>query len=113
MNLRERISQAQDIKVEAVDVPEWGVTVYVSTFNGHERATLMELREKCLKAGRISDLAAHLAVFGCCEANGQRMFTESDFDFLQTKSATALDRIAEVALRLNGLLPEAKDKAKN
>ena len=37
MNLRETILAAQDSKRISVDVPEWGVTVYLRTLSGTER----------------------------------------------------------------------------
>ena len=37
MNLRESIIAANDLKRESVEVPEWGVTVYVRTMTGEER----------------------------------------------------------------------------
>lgn len=43
---------------------------------------------------------------------GVLLFEESDRDALMGKSAAALDRIAEVAMRLSGMDKEAVDEAK-
>lgn len=109
--LREQILQCTDRKVQAVEVPEWNGTVYVRTFTGSDRAKLMQLHKK--NADNPAELNTHLVVMACSDELGNPIFTEADFDQLNGKAASAIDRVAVAALKLNGLDSDSIQDAKN
>lgn len=101
---REAILGAIDLVVEKVSVPEWGGCVHVRVMTGRERdafETSMPSSED--KAVRYQDMRARLVALAICDASGQRLFDLSDIEALTKKSASALDRVFEVAARLNHL----------
>lgn len=107
---REAILAAQDMKREYVDVPEWGGGVYVSTTSA--RAGL-EILYREIKEGEdpaVTGLGILLARTITDEA-GVTIFKEDDIPALLARSKAAVDRLVEVALRLNNLGPKAAEDA--
>lgn len=98
---RDQILAVNDLKpfVEAVDVPEWGGTVYVRVMTGGERDAF----EGKFTRDKHNNLRAFLAVCTVCDANGVSLFKSEDVAALGEKSSAALDRVFDVALRLNRL----------
>lgn len=103
---RDQILAIQDIEIEEVQVPEWGGSVYVRGLSGAER----DLFEKSIVTQRgkatavdMANIRAKLAALSVCDAEGKRLFTERDAKALGEKSASALQRIFEVARRLSGI----------
>lgn len=107
---RDQILAASDLKSEAVEVPEWGGTVYVRAMSGTERdaweVSMLEVHEngKGLKARPVlTDLRAKLCARCIADEAGNRLFTDADVEVLGQKSAAALDRVYGVAQRLNAI----------
>ena len=112
---RKAILGANDLPSEKVNVPEWGGEVYVRSMNAMER----ELYEQSIAIGEGDDrkldfghLRTRLLLFTVTDDQGKRLFEEGDVEALASKSARAINRIAEVAQRLNGIGVEALDAAK-
>ena len=108
---REQILQADDLKTEDVQVPEWGGAVRVRALSGDQRdayeAAILIDRDDG-KGGTTVDvrrerLRATLASMSIVDEAGQPMFTEQDIAALGKKSARALARVVEAAQRLSGL----------
>ncbi len=97
MNLRDSILDKNDLPREAVAIPEWGETVHVRTMSARERDAFETDHAKVGAA----NLRARLAVFTVCHEAGELVFDAADADALGAKSCAALDRIAQVALKLN------------
>lgn len=96
-------------KWERVDVPEWGGHVNVRVMSATERDYLGE-RFAESKVGLRAVIAAMLV----CDDNGVDMFTDADIVALGKVSGAALDRVLNVAQRLNGLTQESiEDAEKN
>lgn len=104
------IASRQDArKWERVDVPEWGGHVNVRVMTGNER-DMLEVRFKDNRIGARAFIAAML----CCDDAGEDLFSNVDIPMLEKKSAAALDRIFDVALRLNLMTDSAvADAEKN
>lgn len=105
MLTRDQILNAQDIKTETVDVPEWGGTVIVKAMDGLERDRFeMSLRDG---AENIRGKMALVTVVG---EDGKPMFTAGDLDTLGKKSGAALGRVYDVASRLAGFTKDEQEK---
>lgn len=111
MSLRDQILATDDIQSELLDVPEWDVTVEVRGMNGADRARIIE---RASSEGGIGagSMYAETVVMSCYDPEtGERVFGDGDLDALMGKSASAIDRIAIVAMRLSGMDQEAQDEA--
>lgn len=104
--LRDQILAADDLKVIAVDVPEWGCTVHVRTMSGGERDAFEERQQR----DPFKDIRARLAVLTVCDEEGNLLFTDADIPALTKKSAAALDRIFAAATKLNKFSKEDLDE---
>ena len=106
---KQAILSAQDLKTEDVAVPEWGGDVRVRTLTGTERDAFES--GLVAKDGQrdLANLRARLLSLAIVDENGARLFSETDTALLGGKSAAALDRLFEVAQRLNGIGPVAQD----
>lgn len=104
---REQILGADDRKTEDVPVPEWGGTVRVRALSGTERdayeAGIVEVRGDGSRKFTLANARARLASLSVCGEDGERLFTDADIKELGEKSAAALERVFDVALRLSGL----------
>lgn len=110
---RDAILSAQDIKRELVSVPEWGGDVYVRALTGAERdsfeASVVEQRGK-KQIFHTQDIRAKLVARAVVDESGNRIFTDTDVKALTQKSASALQRLFEVAQRLSGITEDAVDE---
>ncbi len=105
---------AEDLKHEDVLVAAWGGTVRVRMMTGAERDEFRAAIANDDGKPAPGKVSAALLVSTCVDENGARLFSADDMDALQEKSAPALDVLAEVAMRLNGLGGAAvSDAAKN
>ena len=113
MDIRSQILQAEDLPTESVEVPEWSATVYVRSMSARDRdlfeSQMMDLAEK---GRRMENFRARLAVFCCVDEDGKRIFRDGDIAALGEKSGRALDRVFEVASRLNKMTEEAIEEEK-
>ncbi len=109
------IRKINDIKVEQVDVPEWGGYVKVRAMTGFERDQFDMLMTSTGDDGKVKfqihNLRLHMVVACCVDDDGNQLFDESDRAWLMEKSAGALERVASVAMRLSGMMPDSKGKA--
>lgn len=90
-----------DLKIEVVDVPEWGGSVRVSTMSAFARD---RFEANIAKAGgglNLHNIRAKLAIATIVDDDNKPLFDESDIDRLGQKSCAALDRIFAAAQRLN------------
>lgn len=108
---KDAILQADDLPTEVVNIPEWGGDVIVRTMPGTERdqfeQEVMEITEGKKKAKNIRSL---LCVRVLVDDEGERIFTDEDAQALGKKSSLVLDRIYDIAQRLNGVTAEDVDE---
>lgn len=107
---REQILGAPDRKTEDVSVPEWGGTVRVRSLSGAERdayeAGIVQLRGDGSRQFTLANARSRLVSLSVCGEDGERLFSDADIARLGEKSATALERVFDVARRLSGLSDE-------
>lgn len=103
---KDEIFAADDLPREAVNVPEWGGSVYVRTMTGADRdsfeAKSIELKGDS-QVTNLVNLRARLVAMTTVDESGKRLFSESDIARLGEKSSRALQRVFEVATKLNAL----------
>ena len=114
---RDAILEAKDLQHEDVYVEEWGGAVRVRSLTGTERdafeASVVEQRGKNTKMN-LRNIRAKLVALTVVDDEGNRLFSDADAKLLGQKSASALDKIFEVAQRLSGLRDEdVEELAKN
>jgi hypothetical protein len=103
---KEQILSAQDLKTETVDVPEWGGVVLVRAMTGEERdqyeSSVVEQRGKDTRVN-LRNARAKLVALSSVDESGAKLFTQADVAALSKKSASALQRVFDVAMRLSGI----------
>lgn len=114
---REQILSASDLPREEVEVPEWGGTIIVQGMTAAERGAYEQSFTKQVKDKRggartetnsdaMREVRERLAVRCIVDDKGERLFGDGDVRALGEKSAVALERVARVAQRLNGVTEE-------
>lgn len=106
---REQILGVEDLGHEDVNVPEWGGVVRVGMLTGAERDAFEQaivVRQGKKTHMNLDNIRARLVALCVVDGDGQRVFSETDVKALGRKSAVALNRVFEVAQRLNGLTDE-------
>lgn len=113
MLTKEQILNANDSKIEAIDIPEWGGQVFIRTISGTERDNF----EQSIIKGKETDLTnlrAKFCVLVICDENGNRIFNDNHVSVLGKKSAAALDRIFDAGRKMNGMTDsDVKELEKN
>ena len=118
---REAILAAEDVKFEVVEVPEWGGSVRVRGLSGTERGRFEALvtsddskrRSRGTERRKIDLLASvtsRLCAKCIVDESGKRLFSDHDVEQLGAKSAAAIGRVSEVAMRLSGLSGDDVDE---
>jgi hypothetical protein len=113
MSIRDRILAAEDIPVELVDVPEWGVSILVKGMTGADRGLLMEEAiDPATGEVNLQVIYPDAVILTSHDPEtGARIFSTEDRAALLSKSGLAIDRVATVAMKLSGFEDKAVDKA--
>ena len=107
--IREIILQADDLPQQSVECPEWGQTLNVRTLTGAERDDFENAVQSAGKTKGGMDLRGlkiKLVLLTLCDEDGELLFDATDEIVLNSKSSKAIDRIFQVAQKLNGLTAE-------
>lgn len=99
MNLRDQILSAKDLKKEAIEIPEWGVTVYASELCAGNYDAVMKAHGK----DDTNLSVATAIVLGIEDENGNAVFSLDDIEVLMTKSMRVLERLYKSVMRLCGI----------
>jgi len=107
---RDSILQALDLKREVVEVPEWGGTVILTELSAADR-----LKFGAAMGGKDDQrvFVAKALTWFIVDEGGDRIFTEDDADMLAGKSLPVLQRLWDVAAKLNAMKTEGDDEVKN
>lgn len=112
MSLRDQILAAVDIPSEKVEIPEWGVTIEVRGMTGAERTRIMDKAVDQQGGVNLQFVYPEIVIATSFDnVTGEQIFVPSDRDTLLTKSAVALDRLAQVGMRLSGFTQDSADAA--
>lgn len=115
---KEQILAAEDLPRQEVEVPEWGGSVIVRTMTGNQRDSFEKSTLERKPSGELElvlqDMRAKLLVRVVVDENDEPLFTEADYKELGQKSAKVLDRLFDVASKLNGIsAADVEELAKN
>lgn len=94
---RDAILAKPELPRVAVDVPEWGGTVFVREMTGVERDRFEAAHAKAPN----DNFRARIAVATLCDDSGKRLFSEADVAALGEASSAALSRVLDAALMVN------------
>lgn len=97
-----QILSANDAKVEAIEVPEWGGVVYVKTLRGTDR----DIFEESLSKEKDKPFRCRFLVMTICDEKGNLLFKPDQVAVLGEKSSLVLNRVFEKAWAVNYLSPE-------
>lgn len=103
----EQILQVQDLKIEKLDLPEWGGTICLRTMRSVDRDQFEMLMTD---RGPKKNVRAKLASMTICDEAGTLMFSEKQVDSLGNKSAKALQKIFTKALEMNNFSDDDVDE---
>ena len=96
------ILSAHDTPIEKVNVPEWGGHVYVKVLSGAERDRFdQSVLDRHGKPTNLQGARARLAAITLCDKDGRRLFSDQEINQLADKSAAAIERVCEAAMKLN------------
>jgi hypothetical protein len=115
---KDQILEASDLKAVEVQVPEWGGSVLVRTMTGADRdafeASMVTVNPDGSRTPDMRNLRSKLVALTLVDEASNRLFDVSDIPRLAMKSSAALERVFEVAQRINGLgLKAEEDAVKN
>lgn len=97
-----QILAANDVKVEAVEVPEWGGTVYVKTLRGTDRDAF----EESLSKEKDKPFRCRFLVMTLCDESGTLLFKPDQIAALGEKSSLVLNRVFDKAWEVNYFSPD-------
>ena len=111
---RDAIRAVDARKIESVEVPEWGGSLFVRGLSGSDRdafeMAMIEQKKGKRQEINLRNLRAKLVVRAVVDsddpATAKPLFSPEDVDWLGKKSAAALQRVYAVAQRLSGLSNE-------
>ena len=111
---KEQILNSQDLTKEKIEVPEWGGVIFVRTMTGAERDSFEQGIVNDDRTANLSNIRAKLCALTVIDEEGKRIFTDDDVKGIGEKSSLVLDRVFQVAQKLNGISPaDVEDLAKN
>lgn len=107
------ILSAPDVRCEDVEVPEWGGVVRVKVMTGAEKdafeasvTAVTQKNGKTIQRMNMANVRAKLLARCIVDEGGRPIFDDADIDALGEKSAAAMDRVVEIAKRLNRISAE-------
>lgn len=112
-SLRDKILAAQDIPTEVVTIPEWGVDVLVRGMSAGDRITLMQNAfDQTTQQVNMSIVYPDVVVSCAFDpASDEAIFTDADKPAILAKSSAAVEKLANVGLRLSGIGKDEQDAA--
>lgn len=107
------ILATDDDLYETVEVPEWGGPVRVRSISAAEREDLLRTKVEVNGKSRTITtplMRVRIVWLAMVDGSGRRIFTsQGELDALGKKNAAAIDRVADVALRLAGVIDDSGD----
>lgn len=99
------------LKVEKINIPEWGGEVLLQEPTGYQRSQYEEMLTKTDNDKELRKLRGFCAAQCLVKENGDRLFTDEQIDVLNKTSANALDRVLASYQLMSLIKDEDIDKA--
>lgn len=112
---KQQILSSKDLKNELVAVPEWGGDVIVRQITAADRdqfESSIYVGEGAARKLSSANLRARLCALCLVDENNERLFTDAEAIELGKKNAEVLDRLFDIAQRLNGMNKKEAETAK-
>jgi hypothetical protein len=106
---RESILSAKTIQTEAVEVPEYGGTVYLRGLNAADRVAFFDSIDQ--ETESPTRIGCKLIARCMVDADGTRLLTDDDAAALEAQDGKLIDRLANAANKVNGIGTEAEAAA--
>lgn len=103
---RDAILAKREIPKQQIAVPEWEGDVFIRALTAGERDGLEAYVTECRREEEVPKVRAKVAVMSLVDADGKQLFGDADIEALSSMYSKPLDRIYDVATRLNKLTPE-------
>jgi hypothetical protein len=108
-DLREKIL-ARRPAIEPVPVPEWDATVYVHAMSAAERYAWAEANDIRKAEGHSPLRNVTVMVIACVrDESGNPIFRDEDAEALEKGDGVVLERVGQIAARLNGMSKEQEE----
>lgn len=114
MDIKAAILNSTTKKIEKIDVPEWGTSVFMRTMTAGERdAWELAWLDRQGKGG-VANFRSVFLVKCLCDENGTRLFSDGEVEQLAAQDSKVINRLFEFAREQNGLTSDQVDElAKN
>lgn len=108
-----KILDAEDIRYEPLEVPEWGGKVLLKSLTGEERDRVERMARQ-FSVGEIAGYSAEIAAMTVCDGNKKLLFSNADLPRLRKKNGEVLRKIFDAVAKQNRLTADSiKEAAKN
>jgi hypothetical protein len=108
--IKAAIMAANDRPLEAVDIPEWGVSAFMAVLTARDRGTYEADLLKVDGKGRqrvnldnMPNVRERLVARCLVDETGVRVFSDGDIAELGSKNSAVVLRLFEIAQRINGM----------
>lgn len=113
MATREEIQSKRTLRIEKVDIPEWGDDVHVramysAELDDYELSLHEDVEVDGKPVRKCVNVRAKMVARTACNADGSRIFLDSDAEWLGRESCDIIDKAYDVAQRLSGRSSEEK-----
>lgn len=98
------ILACRDARIEPLDVPEWGGTVYIRMLTVSEAESIAE------KGGTLRNV--DLLAMAVCDEKGAALFSEGDIEELNRKNGKVVADIAKAIVKHNSMDAQAVEVSK-
>ena len=106
---KEEILGVQDLQMEVIEVPEWNGSVCVRVMRGSEYDFFDE-QIALAGEGYVKNFRPLVCALTICDEQGGRLFSTTEIEALAQKSEAAIERVYEVACRLNKLRKQDREE---
>lgn len=108
---RDEIKVVDDLPFKIVHIKNWGGDVKIRAMSTLDR---ISFENKNSKSKTELETMIYLIMYTCVLEDNSRLFNDSDYDLLASKSADVLLKLFETAIELSTLSKEGmEEKAKN
>lgn len=102
MYLKEKIIEENEIISEMIEVPEWNIALVMIRMNSEDRLRILE----SFASNDTNVILAHAEIVVASAYHyetGVKIFTDNDVDDLVYNSASVIERLATIGMRLSGI----------